>query len=101
MLQVITESNFDEYIKTGVKLVAFTATWCGFCQKQKPVLHEIAQQNIDIGEIDSDANPSVVQKYGITAFPSFLLFKNGKLLANFAGYRPKYELLNTILDYLK
>ena len=101
MLQRVTDANFNEYIKSGVKLVAFTADWCGFCQKQKPVLSEIAQQNIDIGEIDADSNLSIVQQYGISAFPSFLLFKNGHLLAKFAGYRPKYELLNTILDYLK
>ena len=101
MLQQVTDKNFDDYIKTGIKLIAFTADWCGFCQKQKPVLQEISQQNIDIGEINSDENPNTVKKFAISGFPSFLLFKDGKMLANFSGYRPKYELMNTILEYLK
>lgn len=101
MLQELNEQNFDENIKDGIKFVAFTASWCGYCQKQKPILKEIAEQNIWIGEVDPDNNPSLVQKYGIKAFPSFLLFKDGKVIANFAGYQTKYELLNTLLSYLQ
>ena len=57
-------------------------------------------KNIWIGEINPDKNPKLVQKFGITGFPAFLLFKDGKLIANFAGYQTKYELLNNILSYL-
>ena len=100
MLQELNEKNFDEYIKNGIKFVSFTADWCSFCQKQKPILKEIANENIWIGEINPDKNPKLVQKFGITGFPAFLLFKDGKLIANFAGYQTKYELLNTLLGYL-
>ena len=100
MLQELNEKNFDEHIKNGIKFVTFTADWCSFCQKQKPILKEIANENIWIGEVNSDKNPKLVQKYGITGFPAFLLFKEGKLVANFAGYQTKYELLNNILSYL-
>ena len=100
MLQELNEKNFDEYIKNGIKFVSFTADWCSFWQKQKPILKEIANENIWIGEINPDKNPKLVQKFGITGFPAFLLFKDGKLIANFAGYQTKYELLNNILSYL-
>jgi len=101
MLQKLNEKNFDEDTKDGIKFVAFTAKWCGYCQKQKPILEEIAKENIWIGDVDSDESPSLTKKYGIEAFPSFLLFKNGKIIAKFAGYKPKYDLLNAILSYLK
>lgn len=100
MLQELNEKNFDENIKNGIKFVTFSASWCGFCQKQKPILKELANENIWIGEVDPDENPSLVQRYGITGFPAFLLFKDGKVIANFAGYKTKYELLNTLLSYL-
>lgn len=100
MLQELNTQNFDEAIKTGIKFVTFSADWCGFCQKQKPILKEIANENIWIGEVNPDKNPELVQRYGINAFPAFLLFKDGKLIANFAGYQTKYELLNTLLSYL-
>ncbi|MCD7779734.1 MAG: thioredoxin [Candidatus Gastranaerophilales bacterium] len=101
MIQELNENNFDENIKDGIKFVAFTASWCGYCQKQKPILQEIADQNIWIGEVDPDKNPSLVNRFGITAFPAFLLFKNGNLIGNFLGYKTKYELLNTLLSYLQ
>jgi thioredoxin 1 len=101
MIEELSEQNFDEKTKEGVKFVAFTAPWCGYCQKQIPVLNEIAQEDIWIGDVNSDNNQSLVQKYGISAFPSFILFKNGNVIGQFSGYHPKYELLNKMLSYLK
>ena len=79
MIKKIDEKNFDEYIKDGIKFVAFSAPWCGYCQKQKPILEEISGKNIEIAEINPDNNPNITNKYDIHAFPSFLLFKNGKM----------------------
>ena len=101
MLQELNEKNFDENIKNGIKLVTFSAAWCSFCQKQKPILKELSDNNIWIGEVNPDVNPSLVRKYGITGFPAFLLFKNGNVIESFACYRTKYELLNTLLGYLQ
>ena len=86
MIQELDEKNFDENIKDGIKFVAFTAPWCGYCQKQKPILKEIADNNIWIGEVNSDNNPNLVQRYNISAFPAFILFKNGNVIGNFVGY---------------
>lgn len=101
MLNVLNEKNFEENIKDGIKFVAFTADWCGYCKKQKPVLEEISEQNIWVGDVNADENPELTRKYGIQAFPSFLLFKQGKLIAKFAGFKPKYDLMNTLLGYLQ
>ena len=101
MIKELNEKTFDEYIKEGIKFIAFSATWCGFCQKQRPILEELSEKNIDIAEVNPDNNPNITNKYDIHSFPSFLLFKNGKLLGKFSGYRSKYDLLNTIMDFLK
>lgn len=101
MLKQIDEKNFDEYIQKGVKFIAFSAPWCGYCQKQKPILEELSDKHIEIAEINPDDNPNITNKYDIHAFPSFMIFREGKMLGKFSGYRPKYDLLNTIMDYLK
>ncbi len=101
MIEELNENNFDEKTKDGVKLVAFLADWCGYCQRQKPILKEIAEKDIWIGEINGDKNPNLVYKYRIDGFPAFILFKNGEIIGKFAGYRDKYNLLNTLLEYLK
>ena len=87
MLQELNIENFEASIKEGIKIVVFTASWCGYCQMQKPILKEIAQQNIWIGEVDSDKNQELVNKYNIAAFPTFVLFKDGSVLAKFSGYK--------------
>lgn len=101
MLQELNTDNFEKSIKEGIKIVVFTASCCGYCQMQKPILKEIAEQNIWIGEVDSDKNQDLVHKYDIGAFPTFVLFKDGDVLAKFSGYKSKYDLLNILLDYLK
>ena len=50
---------------------------------------------------DSEENPQIVSLYGIQAFPSFIIFKEGKPIAKFAGFKDKYNLLNTVLSYIK
>lgn len=100
MLKEINEKNFDEETKNGIKFVVFTAPWCNFCQYQKPILKELSNENIWIGEINADLNPKLVQHFNITGYPAFLLFKEGKLIGNFYGYKTKYELLNNLLSFL-
>ena len=73
MLVDLNNKNFDENIKNGIKFVVFTAPWCGFCQKQKPILEEIANNNIWIGEVNSDNNSELTNRYNISAFPSFII----------------------------
>ena len=62
----VTDSNFDENIQSGVKLVDFWATWCGPCKMIAPVLEELAGDydgKADILKLDVDENPSTAAKY--------------------------------------
>ena len=101
MIKQLNKNNFDNYIKDGLKFIAFSAPWCTYCKRQKPVLEELSNSGIETAEINADENSDIAFKYDIHAFPSFLLFKEGKMLAKFSGYRPKYDLLNTIMHYLR
>lgn len=100
MIIELNENNFDENTKSGLKLVEFFAPWCGYCQKQRPILEELNKNNIWIGAVDADKNPDLAKKYGITGFPTFLLFKGGKVIATLAGYHEKSELLSGLISYL-
>lgn len=100
MLVELNEKNFEDNIKSGLKLVEFYAPWCGFCQKQRPVLSELSDNNIWIGTVNSDENPKLTQKYGISGFPTFLLFREGKVLATLTGYHEKSQLLANLMAHL-
>jgi len=94
----LDNNNFDSETKTGLKLVIFSAKWCGYCQKQKEVLKEM--ENIWVGEVDTDESPNITEKYGIMSFPTFVLFKNGSPIAKFVGLHNKSELLNQLMKYI-
>lgn len=98
MLKELNGSNFEEEIKSGLKLVEFYTTWCGYCKKQVPELE--AMEKIWIGQVDADKAPSVVSKNGVSAFPTFIIYKDGKELERFSGYRQKEEIMDKIMKYV-
>lgn len=98
MIIELNENNFEENTKTGLKLVEFFATWCGYCQKQHPVLEELSKNSIWIGTVDVDKNPQLVEKYDIKGFPTFVLFKNGKIISKLSGYHDKSQLLARLME---
>ncbi len=100
MLVELDEKNFERNIRTGLKLVEFYASWCGYCKKERPVIEELSANNIWIGTVDVDRNPDIAEKYGITGFPAFLLFKEGKIIAALSGYHEKSQLLSRLMEHL-
>jgi len=100
MLKVLNNKNFDEHIKNGLKLVMFGSDMCHYCVKQQPVLEDLAEHDINIGKIDAYKTPQITKKYGVTAFPTFILFKFGDVATRFSGFKDKSELLDILLKYV-
>ena len=98
MLKELNKTNFESETKNGLKLVEFYTNWCGYCKKQKPELEKM--DKIWIGQIEADENQEIAQKYGINAFPTFLIFNNGKEVKRMSGLRTKENLMEEILKYL-
>ncbi|MGO9108637.1 MAG: thioredoxin domain-containing protein [Thermoguttaceae bacterium] len=96
----VTAANFQQQvIESPVPvLVDFTAVWCEWCQKEAPILEQLAQDRTDIKvvEIDYDANPSLVQQFNVNAIPRLLLFKNGQKVADTLGYQTESQLLGML-----
>ena len=91
--------NFDSFIKDGLILVEIKASWCGFCNKQEPILDEL--EKISIGQLDGDENSEIAVKYGINGFPTFIVFKDGKEVDRAVGFKSKFELMDMLMKYLK
>ena len=100
MLKILDTKNFDNHIKNGLKLVMFGSDMCHYCVKEQPVLEDLAKNNIEIGKIDAYKTPELTQKYGVTSFPTFILFKFGDVVTRFTGFREKSELLDVLLKYI-
>ncbi|NJI00019.1 thioredoxin, partial [Staphylococcus hyicus] len=77
----VNDSNFNEQINSGVKLVDFWATWCGPCKMIAPVLEDLATDydgKADILKLDVDQNQATAAKFEVMSIPTLIVFKDGE-----------------------
>ena len=96
-----TDENFDnEVLKSDVPvLVDFWAEWCGPCRMLAPTIEKLANDyagKVRVGKVDTDANRDVAVKYGISAIPTVILFKDGQVAQKFVGLRQERDFKEAI-----
>jgi thioredoxin 2 len=72
----------------GLVLVEFYDEWCHYCQEIAPDLEKLAakrQGMLKIIKIDMKKDPGLSLRYNVKGAPSFLLFRNGNLIARLDG----------------
>jgi thioredoxin 1 len=95
----LTDQNFSKRIKTGVMLVDFWAAWCGPCKLMGPVLNDLAEQvdgKVTIGKVNVEEQKMTASKFKIRSIPTMILFKNGKEIHRFMGFKSKDYLLKEL-----
>ena len=92
----INKNNFDEIKNSGkTVLLDFYADWCGPCRMVSPIVDEIALENpqITVGKINVDDGPELAQAFGVSTIPTLVVLKDGKIVNQSAGARPKAQIL--------
>lgn len=92
----ITRENFEnEVMKSNIPvLIDFWAPWCGPCQMMGPIIEQLAEEyegKAKVGKVNVDEEGELSQAFGVMSIPTIVLVKDGKVVKQAVGARPKTE----------
>ena len=93
----VNKNNFNQEVLNSDKpvLMDFWAPWCGPCRMVIPLVEEIAKERSDIKvvKINVDEEQELAMQFGVMSIPTLVVMKNGKVVNQVTGARPKAQIL--------
>ena len=93
----INKNNFNQEVLHSDRpvLMDFWASWCGPCRMVVPIVEQIAEERSDIkvGKINIDDEPELAQQFGVMSIPTLVVMKDGHIVNQAVGARPKDAIL--------
>ncbi|KAJ3865727.1 thioredoxin-like protein, partial [Lentinula novae-zelandiae] len=88
-----SQQEFMEIINGDTPVIIdFWATWCGPCKQISPVFEKLSAKpdfaGVKFFKVDTDAQEAIAQEVGITAMPTFMVFRNGEKIEETKGALP-------------
>ena len=99
----LTKHEFEELIKKDLVLIDFFAGWCMPCVMMTPIIEDISEKlkgKIKVGKVNIEDNQELSKKHNVSSIPSFLIFKDGKVIEQFTGSISEEELENKLNSHL-
>ncbi|MFG0328898.1 MAG: thioredoxin [Phycisphaerales bacterium] len=98
-----TDDSFEQDVLQSDQpvLVDFWAEWCMPCRMLAPTVEKIAdayEGKAVVGKLDTDSNKNVAVKYGISAIPTIIIFKDGEVHAKAVGLKNEGDLRQMMDD---
>ncbi|HPF30427.1 MAG TPA: thioredoxin [Lachnospiraceae bacterium] len=92
----ITRENFEnEVMKSNIPvLIDFWAPWCRPCRMMGPIIEQLADEyegKAKVGKVNVDEESELSQAFGVMSIPTIVLVKDGKVVKQVVGARPKAD----------
>ena len=93
-LNDVTDQDFESEVLQSSQpaVIDFWAEWCAPCRQITPILKDLASEygdRVKMLKMNIDENPNTPAKYGVRAIPTILAFKDGEVVEQVTGARPK------------
>jgi len=101
----LTDKTFKKAVEeaTGVVVVDFWRPDCGPCNLLAPTIEKLAaefQGRVAVYKVNIEDGPKAAARYGVTGFPTVILFKDGKVKNRFVGRKPRAVIAKMIEELL-
>ena len=97
---VVNKENFEQEVLRAQQpvLLDFWAPWCAPCRMVGPILEQIAQERPDIkvAKVNIDEQVALANRYSIMSIPTLLVIRDGKIVNQAVGARPKEAILGLL-----
>ncbi len=106
MAKQLTSKNFKGEVLDSKDpvMVDFFASWCGPCKMMSPIVDELSKEMekvIKIFKVSIEDEEDLASEYGVMSIPTFLFFKNGKVVDQAGGAMTKDALVKVIKKNIK
>ena len=94
-VHIESTSQFSSLLSSSAIVVAdFYADWCGPCKQIAPIYEQLSAQlsrpnKITFTKINTDNQQELARSYGVTAMPTFMIFKNARRIESIQGADPR------------
>lgn len=94
-----SDPDFKQQVEgPGLVLVKFGAPWCGPCRMIDEQLDHITG-NVKVIKINVDNNRSLANQFKVSGIPHSVMFRDGKPVGQFTGYRDAKAISSWALQY--
>ncbi len=103
----MTEIQFQEQVFERSHQIAvvvdFWAEWCGPCRFLGPVIEKLAGESSgkwELIKVNTDESPEIATNFQIMSIPAVKMFYQGKVIAEFVGALPEYQIIDWLNQHL-